>query len=163
MEQRFENQGYPRQSNPNHNTAPVPQTPTLIKVANEDEAWNFPPDYTGVLQYFYDGKNFYTKEFNANIPATIKTVFKKAIEPTESVPEVKADNSTPINTVPLERIIELENAIKELTEILKERFAISDELLREMLEKLNGLTIVGIEPVVEEKTERDAKGRFVKK
>jgi len=142
LENRLEN--YPKQSsvnyNPNYNNPnPVPQTqaPNIIIVKSADEAWNYSPDYTGALQYFYDGENFYTKTFDANIPATIKTVFKKITEPQESVDEPTPDiHAQELDTLE-KRIIDLEIAIKELTDVLKERFVKSDGLLKEILENVS--------------------------
>ena len=137
-------------------TRPSAPQISLIPVSSEEEAWEYPPDFTGATQYFHDPNNgcFYTKTFDANIPRTYKTAYKRVEEPT-----VSEDTPAPQSALneTMEAVSALSDKIDELTEFVRGLSVTAsignnnDSIPRE--------TVFNEEPT--KKSGRDEKGRFL--
>jgi len=98
-----------------------PQVQTIIPVSSEDEAWAYSADPNGARQYFYDETNgaFYTKQFDANVPTTIKEIYRKVQAPIVAPESTESASGVNVSAA-IERLEtrfnSLENSIRELIE-----------------------------------------------
>ena len=107
-------------------------------MSSEDEAWKAAADWTGAKQYFINEHSgeIYIKYFDANIPETVKEVYKKT------------DSGQPEETPPNEK--EVKNS-----EILEQLNCLESEIA-EVKKMLSGMN------ADQSDKKRDDKGRFVK-
>ena len=119
-------------------TAPASAQISLVSVQSVDDAWKYPADFAGNKQYFINDRDgeIYIKRFDANIPETVREVYKK-IMPTVPTEEEKAkeDPLLPVISGIYEqvgglenKIIGIEGYIQELIQVLSSNH---DEAVKE--------------------------------
>ena len=117
LERRLGSMGHPSAPPPpTAPTTPASQSYTaptgFINVNSADEAWETPADWTGAKQWFYNEKTneIYSKQFDANIPKTIKYVYRAVIDGTDK--EAVKDDSDKDNPV-IDLISQLKDSISD--------------------------------------------------
>jgi len=126
------------------NQSPIANNPNDNKlyaiVSAESQAWEKDVDLSGNVQVFYNPTEdcFYTQQFIASIPKTVRKTFKAISTPSESiseseVSEVMQDNKNATETI-LDSLGDIKESVDTLSENIQQSFGKIDDLILQIAE-----------------------------